>query len=255
VKSARRAAAERAVALLVRIPEAAARELYVQQAARRLNLTAVTLASDVATALRGLATGRPLRVRTPAVAAHPVADAGSPPPRAASWDAYLATLCVHRPEIAARLTGEFQLDVEAIQHPLARRMVEIALAAPPGETFPLTAAQQLTYDEWVANGPANVQDVVAGLMQPGAHDPADLRDQKFRPGLRVKRVQGHPGVWEMSWAADGRATFEYGEEIHGVIEWYDKYCLKVNRTDASNVLIYKPSIKYMYKESEAGQRR
>jgi host factor-I protein len=46
-----------------------------------------------------------------------------------------------------------------------------------------------------------------------------------------------------------------GEEIHGVIEWYDKYCLKVNRTDASNVLIYKPSIKYMYKESEAGQRR
>ncbi len=46
-----------------------------------------------------------------------------------------------------------------------------------------------------------------------------------------------------------------GEEIHGVIEWYDKYCLKVNRTGASNVLIYKPSIKYMYKESEAGQRK
>jgi sRNA-binding regulator protein Hfq len=42
------------------------------------------------------------------------------------------------------------------------------------------------------------------------------------------------------------------EEIHGVIEWYDKYCLKVNRTGESNVLIYKPSIKYMYKESEAG---
>jgi len=43
-----------------------------------------------------------------------------------------------------------------------------------------------------------------------------------------------------------------GEEIHGIIEWYDKYCLKVNRTGASNLLIYKPSIKYMYKESEAG---
>ena len=41
-----------------------------------------------------------------------------------------------------------------------------------------------------------------------------------------------------------------GEEIHGVIEWYDKYCLKVNRTGAANLLIYKPSIKYMYKESE-----
>ena len=41
-----------------------------------------------------------------------------------------------------------------------------------------------------------------------------------------------------------------GEEIHGVIEWYDKYCLKVNRIGAANLLIYKPSIKYMYKESE-----
>ncbi len=41
------------------------------------------------------------------------------------------------------------------------------------------------------------------------------------------------------------------EEIHGIIEWYDKYCLKVNRTGEPNLLIYKPSIKYMYKESEA----
>ena len=40
------------------------------------------------------------------------------------------------------------------------------------------------------------------------------------------------------------------EEIHGVIEWYDKYCLKINRIGEPNLLIYKPSIKYMYKESE-----
>jgi host factor-I protein len=46
-----------------------------------------------------------------------------------------------------------------------------------------------------------------------------------------------------------------GEEIHGIIEWYDKYCLKLNRMGAANLLIYKPSIKYMYKESEGGARR
>ncbi len=46
-----------------------------------------------------------------------------------------------------------------------------------------------------------------------------------------------------------------GEEIHGMIEWYDKYCLKVNRAGASNLLIYKPSIKYMYKESEEMPRK
>ena len=44
-----------------------------------------------------------------------------------------------------------------------------------------------------------------------------------------------------------------GEQIHGVIEWYDKNCLKVNRTAAPNVVIYKPAIKYMYKEGENGR--
>jgi sRNA-binding regulator protein Hfq len=39
-----------------------------------------------------------------------------------------------------------------------------------------------------------------------------------------------------------------GETLHGVIEWYDKTCLKVNRIGEPNLLLYKPNIKYMYKE-------
>jgi hypothetical protein len=35
----------------------------------------------------------------------------------------------------------------------------------------------------------------------------------FRPGLRVKGVRGARGVFEMTWAPDGRATFEYGDSI------------------------------------------
>ncbi|MCP5110073.1 MAG: hypothetical protein GY953_04485 [bacterium] len=38
-----------------------------------------------------------------------------------------------------------------------------------------------------------------------------------------------------------------GESISGVIEWYDKDCLKLNREQGPNLLIYKPNIKYMYK--------
>ena len=41
-----------------------------------------------------------------------------------------------------------------------------------------------------------------------------------------------------------------GEQIHGIIEWYDKSCLKVNRNSEPNLLVYKPAIKYMYKEGE-----
>jgi sRNA-binding regulator protein Hfq len=39
-----------------------------------------------------------------------------------------------------------------------------------------------------------------------------------------------------------------GEELHGVIEWYDKDCLKLNRRGDVNLLVYKPNIKYLYKE-------
>jgi hypothetical protein len=39
---------------------------------------------------------------------------------------------------------------------------------------------------------------------------SDLAAGTFRPGLRVKRVEGTDSIFEMTWAPDGRATFEYG---------------------------------------------
>lgn len=42
-----------------------------------------------------------------------------------------------------------------------------------------------------------------------------------------------------------------GEQVHGIIEWYDRNCIKVNRESGGpNLMIYKPAIKYMYKEGE-----
>lgn len=42
-----------------------------------------------------------------------------------------------------------------------------------------------------------------------------------------------------------------GEEVRGVIEWYDRNCIKVNRDNGEpNLMIYKPAIKYMFKEDE-----
>ena len=44
---------------------------------------------------------------------------------------------------------------------------------------------------------------------------ADLeRGHGFRPGLRVKGIRGADGIFELTWAKNGRATFEYGEPIH-----------------------------------------
>ena len=38
------------------------------------------------------------------------------------------------------------------------------------------------------------------------------RGDVFRAGLRVRSVEGHDGVFELTWAPDGRATFEYGKQ-------------------------------------------
>lgn len=39
---------------------------------------------------------------------------------------------------------------------------------------------------------------------------ADLSAGRFGKGLRVRRVEGTDHIFEMSWAPNGRATFQYG---------------------------------------------
>jgi bifunctional DNA-binding transcriptional regulator/antitoxin component of YhaV-PrlF toxin-antitoxin module len=45
------------------------------------------------------------------------------------------------------------------------------------------------------------------------HFVEDLGGPQSRPGLRVKSLIGRPGIYEMTWAPYGRATFRYGEPL------------------------------------------
>ncbi len=40
------------------------------------------------------------------------------------------------------------------------------------------------------------------------------------------------------------------EKLRGIIEWYDKHCLKINRIKEPNLLVPKHNIKYIYKQEE-----
>ena len=44
-----------------------------------------------------------------------------------------------------------------------------------------------------------------------------------------------------------------GQQLRGHIEWYDRTCLKVNREGSPNLLVFKHSIKYLYKQEEEKQ--
>jgi RNA chaperone Hfq len=41
-----------------------------------------------------------------------------------------------------------------------------------------------------------------------------------------------------------------GEMLRGVVEWYDRDCIKLTRAGSPNLLIYKHAIKYVYKDGE-----
>jgi len=45
-------------------------------------------------------------------------------------------------------------------------------------------------------------------------------------------------------------VLDNGEQLNGHIEWYDRTCLKVHRVDGPNLLVYKHSIRYLYKAEE-----
>ena len=41
-----------------------------------------------------------------------------------------------------------------------------------------------------------------------------------------------------------------GEVLHGVVEWYDRDCIKLTRFGSPNLMIYKHCIRYVYKDGE-----
>jgi host factor-I protein len=41
-----------------------------------------------------------------------------------------------------------------------------------------------------------------------------------------------------------------GEVLRGTVEWYDRDCIKLTRYGSPNLMIYKHSIRYMYKDGE-----
>jgi len=83
--------------------------------------------------------------------------------------------------------------------------------------------------------------------------PAERRERPERPG-------GPPGKKSPPPEQTHAENFYYQKQmqaktpmvvvLQGIIEWYDKNCIKLLRSGSSNILIYKPAIKYMYKQSE-----
>jgi host factor-I protein len=57
----------------------------------------------------------------------------------------------------------------------------------------------------------------------------------------VKQMQSHTPM---------AIVLEDGEVLRGTVEWYDRDCIKLTRHGSPNILLFKRSIKYAYKDGE-----
>ena len=57
-------------------------------------------------------------------------------------------------------------------------------------------------------------------------------------------------AWRERCLIEDGSLLQDGEELRGVIEWYDRNSIRLNRPSEPSLMILKHYIKYMYKENE-----
>ena len=101
-----------------------------------------------------------------------------------------------------------------------------------------------------------IRTTLAEIRERGERDQAgrQQRDPGNAARKRVPPEQTNAESFYYKKQMDNRTpmvmVLQDGEELRGVIEWYDRACIKLHRTGAPNLLVLKHHIKYMYKESE-----
>lgn len=88
----------------------------------------------------------------------------------------------------------------------------------------------------------------------GSEPPPERRERANHGRKTVPSEQTHAEEFYYQKQMQSRTPMvvilQNGESLHGTIEWYDKNCIKLQCEGPTPTLVYKASIKYMFKESE-----
>lgn len=112
---------------------------------------------------------------------------------------------------------------------VSRKLIRPSLSSPQPRTEPVSERRERLErtDRMPANGPRR----------------STLGEQTHAENYYYqKQIQGKTAVV---------VVLKDGEQVQGIIEWYDRTCLKLNRNGGSHLLVYKPAIRYIYKAGEA----
>jgi len=112
---------------------------------------------------------------------------------------------------------------------VSRKLIRPSLSSPPPRTEPVSERRERLErtDRMASNGPRR------------SIPPEQTHAENY---YYQKQIQSKTPVV---------IVLKDGEQVQGLIEWYDRNCLKLSRNSGGNLLIYKPSIRYIYKAGEA----
>src|SRR5215469_10510492 len=111
---------------------------------------------------------------------------------------------------------------------VSRKLIRPSLSTPPPRTEPVSERRERLErtDRMPSNGPRR------------ASAPEQTHAENY---YYQKQIQAKTAVV---------VVLKDGEQLQGLIEWYDRNCIKLNRNGGGNLLIYKPAIRYIYKAGE-----
>ena len=96
------------------------------------------------------------------------------------------------------------------------------------------------------------------LIRPSLSDLKDrmtVRSQKRKPAPQDQtKAESLYYLKQMQNKTPMVVVLNDGLQPRGIIEWYDRNCIKVNRETEPNLLVFKHCIRYMHKENEDKSR-
>lgn len=115
---------------------------------------------------------------------------------------------------------------------VSRKLIRPSLSSPQPRTEPVSERRERLErtDRMAGNGP----------RRNGPAEQTHAENYYYQKQIQAKTVMV--------------IVLKDGEQVQGLLEWYDRTCLKITRNGGGSLLIYKPSIRYIYKFGEASPK-
>jgi host factor-I protein len=95
---------------------------------------------------------------------------------------------------------------------------------------------------------ADIKDSLPGRQQHNSNNGPAPSKKPAPP--EITHAENFYWVKQMQGRTPMTVVLESGEELRGIVEWYDRECIKLTRQGHPNLMVFKRFIKYVYKDDE-----